>query len=118
MPLGCGYYDGDCEWYFVVPDDYSIAQRTKSGRRKKCSCGTLINPGEICLVFDCSRTPRTDIEERIYGDEVPLANRLLCERCADLYFSFFELGFNQVSPNESMPDLAKEYAAIYRNRDP
>ena len=115
MPLACGYYDGDFEWYFVVPRDYTIKQPTKSGRRKKCSCGTLINPGELCAEFDCSRSPKTDIEERIYGDEVPLANKFLCERCADLYFSLIDLGFDQVCPIENMLDLVKEYAEIYQS---
>lgn len=115
MPLACGYYDGDFEWYYVVPHDYTVAQPTRSGRRKKCSCGTFINPGELCAEFDRSRNSRNEIEERIYGDAVPLANRFLCERCADLYFSLTELGFDQVSPNENMIELAKEYAAVYQS---
>lgn len=113
MPLACGYPDCDYEWYYVPPHDYSIALRTRSGRRKKCSCGAFINPGELCAEFDCSRDSRNDIEERIYGDEVPLANKFLCERCADLYFSLQELGFNQVSPEENMVELVEEYAAVY-----
>jgi len=45
-----------------------------------------------------------------------LASYYMCERCADLYFSFQELGFECVTPDENMLELAKEYHAIYVSR--
>lgn len=85
-------------------------------RRKRCTCGALIKPGEACAVFDCSRPARTDIETAIYGedsDAVPIADKWLCERCSDLYFSLSELGYC-VGPDDKMLELAEEYAHEHR----
>ena len=58
------------------------------------------------------RGPRTDFEERIYSDEVPLAAWHLCERCGDIYSSLTELGFC-VNPDESMDAQLAEYHRDY-----
>lgn len=107
MPLSCWCSD-DYAWYFYTPDDYSTAP--SAGRRKRCSCGQLIEHGSVCLRFSIWRTPHDDIEERIHGDEVPMADKWLCERCADLFFSFQELGYECVHPGENMVELAEQYA--------
>ena len=106
MPLACGCSD-DYDWFFYPPTDYSVFQ---ARRRKRCSCGSLIEHGATCLEFDIYRAPKSDIEERIHGEEVPMAPKYLCERCADLYFSFTELGYDCVQPEESMLELAADYA--------
>lgn len=113
MPLSCSCdYPDICEWYYTDPDDYTVMSGT--GRRKRCSsCGELIALGSITARFRRWRNPRSDIEESIYSDEVPLASMYLCERCADLYFSFVELGFECVGPWENMLELAHEYAEEY-----
>jgi hypothetical protein len=113
MSLSCSCdYDGDGPYYYV-PDDYSVMPDGK--RRKRCaSCQTLIEHGATVAEFARDRSPRTDIEEAIYGEgpSVPLAPVYLCEKCADLYFSFYELGFECVSPHDNMRDLLKDYAAL------
>lgn len=116
MPLACSCdNDGDYDWYYTDPDDYTAFPKTR--RRKRCSsCKELIEHGEQAARFGRSRPARTEIEERIYGDDgsdweaVQLADRWLCERCADLYFSFREVGYDCISPDENMLELAKEYA--------
>jgi hypothetical protein len=110
MPLSCGCDEDSCTWFFFPPKDYTSAHVI--GRRHRCTCGDLIDHGSTCLKFDIFRYPTSDIEERIYGDEVPLAARWLCERCADLYFSFVELGFDCVNPEENMLELIAEYADL------
>lgn len=115
MPLSCsiGEYDSDGDsWYFYPPEDYTKFTRD---RRKRCSCGELVDKESICTEFSRARAVRSLIEECIYGDEVPLAPMYLCERCSDLYFSFIELGFVAVCPAENMLELAKEYGAIYQS---
>lgn len=112
LSCSCGY-DGDYAWYYEAPNDYSDMPARK--RRAKCSsCKELIPHVATVARFRCSRGANGRIEESIYGDEVPLASRYLCERCADLYFSFVELGFDCVGPDENMIELAKEYAATYQ----
>ena len=115
MSLSCSCdFGGECDWYFDTPSDYSTLN-TKRGR-KCCSCGDKIKPGETVVRFNRTRPPRSEYEERRFGDDwdaIPLASWYQCERCADLFFSFAELGFECVSPAEDMRELAKEYAAVY-----
>lgn len=116
MPLSCScdWDDDDGPWWWS-PDDYSTLN-TK--RRKRCSsCTDMIEIGATVAEFTRSREPRSDIEDRIYGDgpeAIRLAPHYLCERCADLYFSLSELGFECVGPSEDMRELVREYAETYR----
>lgn len=115
MPLTCYCdHDGDYAWYYDAPTDYSTLSTT---RCKRCSsCKSLIEIGSIVLIFPRWRYPVDDIEERIHGGddaEITLAPRYLCEECADLWWSFDELGFECISPDESMRELAKQYAELY-----
>jgi hypothetical protein len=56
----------------------------------------------------------------IYGDdaELPLAPYFLCETCADLWFSLYELGFECVSPDENIRHVVADYASMqWKNYD-
>lgn len=112
MPLTCSCgYDDDPAWYVWNPATYS--EMPVGARRKRCaSCGELIEAGSVVAEFTRSRCPRSDVEERLYGEgpTVPLAAQYLCETCADLFFSLFELGFECVMPDENMRELVREYA--------
>lgn len=112
MSLSCTCHDyDDAEWWWYGPDDYSTLNTT---RRKRCkSCGTLIDVGAIVARFERNRQPRTDIEERIYGDgpTIPMAEWYHCEDCADQYFNLTEIGFC-VDPTDNMRELVREYAAM------
>lgn len=115
MPLSCScdydYYD-DCDWYYESPDDYHPLYRRRAVRC--ASCRSLIRPGETATLFRRWRSPRSDIECRIYGDdgEIPLAPMFHCETCADLFFSLRELGYECIAPNEGVRQLVKEYAEL------
>ena len=117
MPLSCSCPDNDDAAYWVQsPYDYSTMPARK--RRVRCSCGVVLNEGDVVARFPRSREARTDVEIAIYGEgdweAITLAPRYLCERCADLYFSLEELGFKCINPSENMRDLVKEYAEIQR----
>lgn len=119
MTLSCSCdYDDDPDWIYIPPDDYSTLN-TK--RRVRCaSCYGLIDIGATVTEFTRARPPRDEIEERIYGEDyeaVPLAPMYHCERCADIYFSLYELGFTCIAPNEKMTELASEYAQTYGARE-
>lgn len=109
VSCGCG---SDYDWYYTSPSDYSLMPFT--GRRKRCrSCTGFINPLDIVGKFDKSRPPLSDIEERIYGDEVWLAPFYMCEECIDLFFSLQELGYCiTLNDGESMHDMAEEAAGM------
>ena len=109
MSLSCSCGSGDYEWYYQAENDYR--EMPKQKRRKRCAggCNRLINGGDLCLPLWRTREPRTDIEENIYGDEVPIATWYLCEECADLYFSITELGYCiTMEIDINMRELAKQ----------
>ena len=90
MGLSCSCdEDGDI-WYYG-PDDFTTLQTSK---RKRCaSCRELISIGAPCLKFDFFRSPVTDVEERIYGETVPMADRFLCEKCGEIYLNLDDAGY-------------------------
>ncbi len=109
MSLTCECND-DYDWYYDTPNDYSLLE---TSRRKRCvSCAQLINIGAVVTKFTSWRRPTSDIEERIYGDEVRMAAKFMCEECSDLFFSLHELGFC-ITISDSMHNLVAEYREIY-----
>ncbi len=110
--LSCSCEYDDPDYYFVPPVDYSTLQ---TSRRKRCwSCNDLIDVGALVLEFGRHRPPRSDIEERIYGEcgEIYLADKFHCEKCGDIYFNLSDAGFECLDPGESMRQAMKEYLAL------
>ena len=114
MSLSCKCdYDGDFGSYYSHPNNYTTLQTTM---RKRCkSCNELIDKGAICTKFDIHRSPKYEVEEKIYGEdgEIELAPMYHCESCADMYFNLQELGFECISLYEDMRKLVKEYQEVY-----
>lgn len=111
MSCSCDYEGGD--WYYYKPADYSILE-TKRARRC-CSCGERIVRGDTVVKFRRARQPKTEIEDRIWGEgsDIPLASWFMCEACGDQFFNLTELGFCITLP-DSMTKLVKEYAEMQR----
>lgn len=102
----CPDYDWADRWWMAHQDFAPL--KTKRGR-KCCSCGTQIKPGDDCLVIDRGRNPQSDVEERIYGDEVPLAPKHMCEECGGLYMAVDDLGLCYALGNNIKTDV-REWA--------
>ncbi len=117
MPLtcSCDNSDEDPVYYIDPPEDYSTMPL--AGRRKRCSsCNEFIKP--LSVVVRCRKwRPARTWREQWRDDEVELADDFMCERCADLFFSFRELGYNCVGPWENMLKLAKEYGDLEKYFD-
>ena len=111
LSCGCDDWGDDADWYWNGSEFRPL--ELKRGTRCK-ACKTLIKPGVVCLALDRFRGPKTDFEERIYGEdvEITLASWYLCERCGDIYSSLTELGFC-VDPTESMDSQLAEYYRDY-----
>lgn len=123
MSLSCGIgdYNPEPTWWYWPPEDYRVMPEHK--RRRRCSsCGELIEHGSTVATFWRKRFPKSRVETAIFGDDsepqVPISPMHHCERCADLYFSLYELGFCGISPDESMLDLAREYAEVWGASQP
>ena len=90
--LSCTCNGGDYDWwYYGIPENFETFD---GARRKRCiSCNELINIGSDCVRFDCYCSPRSFVEENIYGDEVPIANRFMCEKCGEIFLNLSALGY-------------------------
>ena len=108
----CSEWDGD-GWFYIPADDY--APLATKRWRKCCSCKALIRPGELALKFKRFRSPESDIEERIHGDEVPMTKWYACEECSDMYFNLTELGFCINLP-DNFRKLVREYADMLKGK--
>ena len=82
--------DGD-DWWYYQEEDFQIFNRKK--RKRCCSCNKLIDIGSDCVRFERFRSPYNEIEERIWGDDVQLANWYMCFDCGGLYLTFQSLGY-------------------------
>ena len=115
MPLSCSCpddYDED-EWFYS-PNGYT--ETPADGHRKRCkSCGVLIAHRACAARFERDRSTRSDVEDRIYGEDgtVPLAPWWLCEVCADIAFSLEDLGFC-IQIHENQHELLREYHEEYQ----
>ena len=105
MSLSCSC-SNDYEYWYYPPDDFSSFE---ANRRKRCvSCRELINFGDDCLEFECFREPFSDIEERIFGDEVQTANKQMCPKCGEIYLNLESIGYC-INLGDNMNDLIAEY---------
>lgn len=113
MSLHCAtaYGGDDFDWYWAWSPDDDPKPLATVRSRKCCSCKVRLKPGDQAAAIERWRNPVTDIEERIAGDEVPLATWYLCEKCFDLSLSLDELGYCFDLGNQSLADQIKEYKA-------
>lgn len=102
-------YDYGDGWYWMKPGGYTELKTTR--RKRCCSCQKLIDLNSTVIEFERFRSTHTEIEERIWGDGIPLCYWYMCECCSDLFFSLDELGYC-ISLGDSMKELVKEYQEI------
>lgn len=112
-PLTCDTGDGDYSWYFFAPEDFTTL---KTKRRQRCtSCRELIDVGATILLFECFRYPKEgSVEEKIVGEgnEVQMADKVMCEACGDQFMNLSALGFC-LDIEENMFHLLDEYHREY-----
>lgn len=78
---GCDDWGDDAEWYWNGEKTAPLA--TKNSRHCR-SCKEKLAPGTDVRIYARFRSPHSEIEQKIHGDEVPLAPWYLCLPCADL----------------------------------
>lgn len=111
MGLSCGSSDVDTDgfdWWWCWPrEEKSLATKRF---RKCCSCGARIEPGQTCQPVYRYRPPASEIEDRIHGEEVSMANWYLCEKCGDIALSLDEAGYCfELGNGESIAAQITEY---------
>ena len=108
LSCSCDFDVYDAPWYWR---DVNGFHPIKSIRRKRCcSCKShLIDHDEDALEFYRYRVPRSDVEERIYGEEVKLGSDYMCEECSGLFMALEELGYECLDIRNPMKDYVAEY---------
>lgn len=119
MAVSCSCGDGDGDFWWIQPEDFTVYPFRRG--RKCSSCGDMIRNGDECVEVQNFRSPETDIEASIYGEdgEIQKASRWMCERCGGLFLSMLGLGFCFLfSPNprerDDMREAVKEVSEIQR----
>ena len=108
ISCGCDWGDDADEWYEVL-DPAPLATK----RSRSCTaCKVRIPVGQWAYEVMRTRGPGHEIEERIYGDEVPMGSKWLCEDCGDIYESLSELGVC-VALDEPMRAQLAEFHQLY-----
>lgn len=102
MTLSCDYDDnGDGDWWYHDPGDYTTMPKFRA-RKRCCSCHDLIDAATTSVKFECFKRAR-------YKSIIPMADRWMCERCADLYFSLVELEYCYYM-GDDVREMVREYA--------
>ncbi len=106
----CGDTDGADWWWYGPQDEVPLATKRA---RKCCSCGEKIGVGDPARKVRRYRPPTEWEETRgMHGDEVPLADWYLCEKCGDLAESIADAGYcYSLGGGESLKDQIVEYRA-------
>ena len=105
LSCDCSEYDGD-GWYYYHPNGFDTFSRDR--RKRCCSCDHLLQSGDICIKFPRRRASRSDVEERIRGDEVTLASWYMCEWCGEMFFNLTALGYC-INLGDSMKETLEDY---------
>jgi len=103
----CNYESG--AWYYYDPPGFSKFNETR--RKRCCSCKDLIDMKSQCVRFHRYREPMSEVEERICGDEVKIADWYMCEGCGEIFFNLEALGYC-IWLGDEMQELLKEYQTI------
>ena len=102
-------YDGD-GWYYHPPKDFTVLESSRS--KRCCSCKKKLYNKDLVLVFDRYRGPKDEIEERINGDAVPLADWHMCEECGEIFLNLNDLGYCLMLGERSMQRYLNDYHKI------
>jgi hypothetical protein len=110
LSCDCDFGGDDPAWWYSSTLKFSTLA-TKRGR-KCCSCGEAIKPGAEVVEFTRWRSPKDDVEERIFGEdgEIDLASWYMCEICGGLAMAVEETGMCY-SIGEDMKQQIAEYRA-------
>jgi len=102
----------ECAWYYYHNDPEPV-QRNRATR---CiSCKTKIKPGDMAAHFFRFRHPKTEIEEKIFGEggEIPMATWFMCQDCYTIFKAFDKLDVCIDLGNDNVHDCLAEFNRDY-----
>lgn len=105
LSCSCPDYD-DCEEWFSYSPNFTRFEKKR--RKRCCSCNELIGLNAFCIEFSRHRVPASEVEEKIYGDEIQMASWYMCESCGDIFLNLEDIGYCIIL-GDNMQDLLTEY---------
>ncbi|MBU2793945.1 hypothetical protein HAQ01_11190 [Acidithiobacillus thiooxidans] len=118
MTISCAIeWDGKAWWWSTDMRllSYDMRPHPPSRFRAKqcCSCGDLVLRSAKYIQVERWRDCANEIEERICGDEVPLASWFVCESCAPIFVKLHDMNVDVDLGNCNFHDLLGEFEALY-----
>lgn len=112
MSIACAIEGDNAAWYWSTNEKL----RTYSVSRGKscCSCKKMVRLGQVYLPIERFRDPHHDIEERIYGVEVPLAEWAICAECAPAFIKLHDMDVQIDLGRDNVQKLLLEFEESYR----
>lgn len=111
MSISCNIESDDAAWWWSTNKELTTYKKSVS--KRCCSCKELIKPEQRCIPIERWRNPKNEIEERIYGDDIPLARWFMCEACAPIFVKFLDMEVHINLGVDSLQSLLKEFEKLY-----
>ena len=112
--MGISCHCGESEnlgWYFDVHDHPEVLSTRRS--RRCVSCRTHLRVGDSVYRITRFRSPKSWVEERIYGDEVDLALWFFCPSCFAIWSALDRLNVCVDLGQDNLRDCLNEFNALY-----
>lgn len=111
MTISCAIDVDDAAWWWTSSMRLFIYDKPRG--KRCCSCGDMVRRGEKHIRVERWRAPANDVEDRIYGDEVPLACWVMCESCAPIFVKLYKMNVEMDLGHSNLHDLLGEFEALY-----
>ena len=115
MTISCAVDCDGAAWWWSA--NMRLLPYDKNRGKRCCSCGDMVCRGAQYIQVERWRECVSDIEQRIYGDEVPLASWVICESCAPIFVKLHEMNVDVYLGDSNLHDILVEFEAIYGPSD-
>ncbi len=112
ISCSCDNNPDNAAWFYSI--DYTKSHILTVKRSRKCvSCKMHLALGDVVHPIKRYRSPRHYIEEKIYGEEVPLATWYLCPTCFYIYRALDKVNACVDIGTDNLQDCLEEFNRDY-----
>ncbi|MBU2839457.1 hypothetical protein HF670_07750 [Acidithiobacillus thiooxidans] len=111
MTISCAIECDGAAWWWSA--NMRLLPYDKNRGKRCCSCGDMVRRGAKYIQVERWRDNANEVEERIYGDEVPLASWVVCESCAPISVKFYNMNVDLGLGVTNLDNLLGEFETLY-----
>ncbi|MBU2844033.1 hypothetical protein [Acidithiobacillus thiooxidans] len=111
MTISCAIECDGAAWWWSA--NMRLLPYDKNRGKRCCSCGDMVRRGAKYIQVERWRDNANEVEERIYGDEVPLASWVVCESCAPIFVKFYNMNVDLGLGVTNLDNLLGEFETLY-----